>query len=65
MDKNRLQEIIFEKDISYGDLARLTGISKSSLHKIANFCQSPTQDTMISIAKGLNMTVTEIFNLDY
>ena len=43
----------------------MTGVSWSALNKIANFDRSPTQDTMIAIAKGLNMRVEEVFNLDY
>lgn len=65
MNKNRLQDIMNEREISYGALSKQTGISKSALYKIANFYQSPTQDTMIAIARGLGMKVTDIFNLDY
>lgn len=65
MKPNRLQEIMFEKNITYGELARLTGISGGSLYKISNFYQSPTQNTMISIAKGLGLKVTDVFYLDY
>lgn len=65
MSKNYLQEIMSERKLSYGELSKITGISKSSLFKIANFEQSPTQDTMISIARGLKMEVIDIFNLKY
>ena len=65
MGKNKLQEIIAKKNLSYGKLSKMTGISKSTLFRIANFCQSPTQDMMIIIARGLNMKVTDVFNLDY
>lgn len=65
MDKNYLQKIMNEKEISYGMLAKTSGISKGTLHKIANFYQSPTQDTMIAIARGLNMNVDEVFNLNW
>lgn len=65
MEKNCLQAIMYEKKITYRQLERLTGISKSALHKIANFEQSPTQEVMISIAKGLKMKVTDIFYLNY
>ena len=54
-----------EKEISYGMLAKSSGISKGTLYKIANFYQSPTQDTMIAIARGLKMKVIDIFYLDY
>ena len=64
MNRNRLQDIMNEQEISYGKLSKQTGVSKSALHNIANFYQSPTQDTMIAIAKGLHMKVTDIFYLD-
>lgn len=65
MNKNNLQEIMNHKNLSYGDLSKLTGISKSTLFRISNFEQSPTQDMMNSIAKGLKMNVTDIFNFNY
>lgn len=65
MNKNRLQEIMEEREISYGQLSKKTGVSKSTLQRIANFNQSPTQDMMIIIARGLGMKVIDVFNLDY
>lgn len=62
---NCLQTIMEEKRITYRRLERLTGISRSTLHRIANYELSPTQNTMISIAKGLKMQVSDIFNLKY
>lgn len=64
-DLNNLQKIMHNKRITYRQLAKASGMSVGALHKIANFDQSPTQDTMIAIAKGLNMKVVEVFNLDY
>ena len=64
-NKNQLQEIMDEREISYRQLSRKTGISRSTLQRIANFNQSPTQDTMIAIARGLNMDVDEVFNLNW
>lgn len=65
MSKNNLQEIMNRKNLSYGDLSKLSGISKSTIYRIAVFEQSPTQDMMISIAKGLKMNVIEVFNFNY
>lgn len=62
---NCLQTIMEEKRITYRQLERLTGISRSTLHRIANYELSPTQEVMISIAKGLKMQVSDIFNLKY
>ena len=57
---NNIQQIMDNKKITYRQLSKMTGISWSALHKIANYERSPTQDTMISIAKGLNMKVSEV-----
>lgn len=65
MKKNCLQTVMDEKRITYRQLEKMTGISRSALHRIANYEQSPTQDVMISIAKGLKLKVTDIFYLDY
>ena len=54
-----------EKNISYRRLSRLTGLSIGQLYNIANYQSEPTQTTMIAIAKGLKMKVTEVFNLEY
>lgn len=65
MKKNRLQDIMNERQISYGKLSKQTGISKSTIYRISNFYQSPTQEIMIQIARGLNMKVVDIFDLNY
>lgn len=62
---NNIQQIMDNKKITYRQLSKMTGVSWSALHKIANYERSPTQDTMISIAKGLNMKVSEVFDLEY
>lgn len=64
-EKNKLFKIICEKDISYRELSRLSGISKTSLNDIANFEEDPKQSTMIAIARALNMEVSEVFNLKW
>lgn len=63
--KNYLQIIMNEKGITYRRLSYLSGISIGELHNIAMQTSDPTQSTMIAIARGLNMEVTEIFNLEY
>lgn len=65
MRNNSLQTIMKERNLSYSQLARMTGISSSTLQRIAIFEQSPTQKVMIAIARGLRMKVTDVFNLDY
>lgn len=62
---NNIQQIMDNKNLTYRQLSKMTGISWSALHKIANYERSPTQDTMIAIAKGLNMKVVDVFDLEY
>ncbi|MDE6760002.1 MAG: helix-turn-helix transcriptional regulator, partial [Lachnospiraceae bacterium] len=55
----------YQNNMSYRELSRLSGISLSSLNDIANFKKEPKQSTMISIARALNMEVSEIFDLNW
>ena len=63
--KNCLNQIMAERGLSYRQLERMTGVSHSMLNKICMGETDPTQTTMILIAKGLKMKVTEIFYLEY
>ena len=40
---NRLSEILYEKGLTYESLSKLSGVSKSTLNKIANFQVDPKQ----------------------
>ena len=62
--RNRLNEIMVDRNLSYRQLERMTGVSHSMLNKICMEETDPTQTTMILIAKGLKMKVVDIFNLD-
>lgn len=62
---NCLQTLMKNRNLSYEKLAKMTGISSSTLQRIATFEQSPTQKVMIAIARGLRMDVVEVFNLDW
>lgn len=62
---NILSEILYKKRMSYRDLSRLSGVSKTAINKIVNFESDPKQSTMVAIARALDMDVTEIFNLDW
>ena len=62
---NILSQIMYENNITYRELSKLSGISISALNNIANFEKEPRQSTMIAIARALNMDVVDIFNLDW
>lgn len=64
-NSNILSQIMYENNITYRELSKLSGISISALNNIANFEKEPRQSTMIAIARALNMDVVEIFDLDW
>ena len=64
-EENMLFQILYEKELTYKELSSLSGISESTLNRIANYATDPKQSTMIAIARALNMDVTDIFNLDW
>lgn len=54
-----------EKRLSLRTLERLTGISKSTLHRIENDKTSPTLVQAEKIAKALNVKITDLFDSEY
>lgn len=64
-EKNILSKILYERHMSYRDLSKLSGISKSAIQQIATFEVDPKQSTMTCIARALNMNVVDIFNLEW
>ena len=64
-EENMLFQILYEKELTYKELSRLSGISESTLNRIDNYATDHKQSTMIAIARALNMDVTDIFNLDW
>ena len=64
-NSNILSQIMYENNITYRELSKLSGISISALNNIANFEKEPRQSTMIAIARALDMDVVEIFDLNW
>ena len=64
-NSNILSQIMYENNITYRELSKLSGISISAFNNIANFEKEPRQSTMIAIARALGMDVVEIFDLDW
>ena len=64
-EENILFQILYEKNMTYKELSMMSGISTSSLNKIANYCADPRQSTMIAIARALRLEVVDIFNFDW
>lgn len=64
MYKNNLIKIMDEQNMSYRKLSKLSGISYSTIYKIANYYEDPRQSTMIAISKALKLPVTDVFHLE-
>lgn len=62
---NNIYKLRTEKKMSQRDLAKKSGLSRSTIADIENGNEDPRQSTMIAIAKALNLSVTEVFNLDW
>lgn len=62
---NNIKQIRYERGISLRQLAKSSGVGFTTISKIENGYVIPTQLTMISIARGLKMDVTEVFDLDW
>ena len=53
------------KEITLEKLASISGISKSTLHRIETGAVSPTMDTMEKLAKAMRLKITDLFESDY
>lgn len=60
-----LDKIMVKKNLSLRQVEIMTGISKSTVQRIANNEISPTADTLELLAKGLNVRITDLFESKY
>ena len=58
----RLDEVLKEKHIQQKDLAELLGVSKVSVSYWCNNQTNPSIDTLMNIAKVLQVKVSELIN---
>lgn len=63
LHKNRVAEIRHERGITQAKLALDIGISRTALSKIEGNLAIPNGDTLLKIAKALNVKVETIFLL--
>lgn len=54
-----------EKGVSLNQLAKLTGISNSTLRNYENQKQSPRMDRLEKIAIALEVAIEDLFESDY
>lgn len=60
-----LDKIMLSKNLSVRQVSILTGISKSSIQRIANNEISPSADTLERLAKGLKVRIYDLVESDY
>lgn len=60
-----LDKIMICKNLSIRQVSVLTGISKSSIQRIANNEISPSADTLECLAKGLKIRISDLIESDY
>ena len=56
---------MYNKNLSVRQVSVLTGLSKSTISRIANGDVSPTADTLEQLAKGLKIRISDLIESDY
>lgn len=60
-----LSQIMYERNISDRQLERMSGVSKSTIHRIANEETCPTLETLEKLAIALHVRISDLFESDY
>ncbi|MCB5652900.1 helix-turn-helix domain-containing protein [[Ruminococcus] gnavus] len=60
-----LDKIMAKQNLSIRQVSMLTGISKSTIDRIANGEISPTADTLELLAKGLKVRISDLIDSPY
>ncbi|MEQ3619132.1 helix-turn-helix domain-containing protein [Mediterraneibacter gnavus] len=60
-----LDKIMAKQNLSIRQVSMLTGISKSTINRIANGEISPTADTLELLAKGLKVRISDLIDSPY
>lgn len=60
-----LNKVLKEKELTYRQAAKLTGISSSTLFDIAKNGVIPRIDVLEQIAKGLDVKICDLFESPY
>ncbi|MCB6414515.1 helix-turn-helix domain-containing protein [Faecalimonas umbilicata] len=56
---------MYNRNLSARQVAKMTGLSKSTISRIMNEEVSPTADTLELLAKGLKIRITDLLESDY
>ena len=60
-----LDKIMYKRNLSVRQVSILTGLSKSTISRIANGDVSPTADALERLAKGLKIRISDLIESDY
>lgn len=60
-----LREVMIEKDITYQELAKRSGVSKSTLHRIVCGQMYTPIEYLEKIAQALNMRISDLYDSDW
>jgi transcriptional regulator with XRE-family HTH domain len=60
-----LDKIMTNQNLSVRQVAILTGVSKSTVSRIANNEISPTADVLEALAKGLKVRISDLIDSPY
>lgn len=60
-----LYDYIIKHDLTFRQVAELTGIPRSTVSDIANGKTSPTMNQMEQLAAGMKITISDLFESDY
>ena len=64
MFKERLKELITDKNLTFEELAKVTGLSKSALNYWENGVRIPSAQAVIILAKYFNVTTDYLLGLE-
>lgn len=61
--KNNLKKILEEKGMTQSELARLSGLDKSTISRYIKYNRTPHGDNLVKIAKVLGVKIERILNI--
>jgi len=59
--KTRIKDVMLEKNVPLVKLSEIVGIEKGNLSAVVNDKRNPTLKTLLTIAKALEVDITELF----
>lgn len=60
-----LAEIMNERNLTIRQVSIMTGLTKSTIHRIMNGQVSPSADTLEILAKGLKVRISDLLESPY